>query len=296
MKKYALSRGRVKRGFTLVELLVVLAIIALLASLLIPSVQSSLDGARMTRCASNMRQIGAAIMLFAADNNGSFPYSNADARRVGGGQITWDDLLSGYDGRDPLDPNSGSPANGMRGVLGYDEHGPQPLYRCPSFENPESLYYGGMRAIPRSYCMSLYDPYSGNGGNWAIGVSGYDIPGKIFTNSSGQVQMRWSRTFGQVASPGNSILLSELNRGNMLGRWIDATQNGPTFRNNHCSGSPWNTTRGAHSGGRLDNFLMADGRVVALDFVDTATLPDGTLYYAGGNWRGTMWDAGDKVR
>lgn len=291
-----------RRGFTLIELLIVLAIIALLASLLIPTVQSSLEKAGATRCTSNLRQLGAALMVFAADNEGYFPYSNADARQRGGGQITWDDLIAGYDGRPALDPNSRSPANGMGSVLGLDEHGPAPLYQCPTFKRPATFNYGSLKGIPRSYCISAYDPYE-SFPKRTMGVSGYDIPGNIFTNSSGDPQKRWSRTAGQIPSPANSILLCELNPrktgGNdygMMGRWIPATQNGPTFRNIHNVPSTGISSQGAHAGGLLDNFLMADGHVVALTFRDTSTLPNGSWMYAGGNWKGTMWDAGDKVR
>ena len=63
------------RAFTLVELLVVLAIIAMLASLLMPAIQSGVQKAKGTKCSSNLRQIGTAVQQYVADpdNGHQFP-------------------------------------------------------------------------------------------------------------------------------------------------------------------------------------------------------------------------------
>lgn len=60
-------------GFSLVELLVLLAVMAILASLLIPGISSARDTAKRTQCTSNLRQIGVAAVLYAGDHNGWFP-------------------------------------------------------------------------------------------------------------------------------------------------------------------------------------------------------------------------------
>ncbi len=60
-------------GFTLVELLVVVSIIALLISILLPSLSRAREQARRAKCGSNLKTIGTAYQMWGGDNNGFMP-------------------------------------------------------------------------------------------------------------------------------------------------------------------------------------------------------------------------------
>lgn len=71
MKRTLNRRGR--RGFTLVELLVVIGIIALLISILLPTLGRARKSANTVKCAANLRSILQGMQIYAAQNNGAFP-------------------------------------------------------------------------------------------------------------------------------------------------------------------------------------------------------------------------------
>ncbi len=69
------NRTAVAGGFTLVELLVVIGIIAVLISMLLPALNKARDSAKRVQCASNQRQVAMAFFNYAARERGSLPPS-----------------------------------------------------------------------------------------------------------------------------------------------------------------------------------------------------------------------------
>jgi prepilin-type N-terminal cleavage/methylation domain-containing protein len=81
-----LSRRIRTRGFTIIELMVVCAVIAILVAIIMPAVGKARDQARELVCQSNQRQIATAFLAFAADHKGRLPgnwwdYANPDPQK-----------------------------------------------------------------------------------------------------------------------------------------------------------------------------------------------------------------------
>src|SRR3712207_4182975 len=97
-------RPPARAGFTLVELLVVIGIIALLMSILLPTLSRVKEQANRIKCASNIRQIGMAMTTYANQHRGMLPMYKAPA-----GVWLWDipslmrdDLVTAGSARDIL--------------------------------------------------------------------------------------------------------------------------------------------------------------------------------------------------
>src|SRR6478672_6462578 len=88
------SKKRIGNGFTLVELLVVIGIIAVLVGILLPALNKARRSAATVQCSSNMKQIATAMLQYIANSKGKFPPSGAPAirtfiRLAGGGPTNW---------------------------------------------------------------------------------------------------------------------------------------------------------------------------------------------------------------
>src|SRR5689334_7093168 len=127
-----------RAGFTLVELLVVIGIIALLIAILMPALSAAKSQANTIRCASNLHAIGRAMQQYANDYKGRIPrgYDYDQAYRAG--RILWGEALSKYVNH-PVEVADTSIA---RDAVMAREFRNIAVYQCPVFPNDEqSLDY-----------------------------------------------------------------------------------------------------------------------------------------------------------
>lgn len=144
-------------GFTLVELLVVVGIIAVLVAMLMPALSRVKDQASAAVCASNLNQIGRAFLMYARDNNEKFPF-HADW-----GPANKEDWIHWQPGpgRDPKDLTRTSAIGKYMGNFN-----PQ-VFRCPADNISNRTRFDSAKAGPRRYEFS----YSMNGrfaSNWKL--------------------------------------------------------------------------------------------------------------------------------
>lgn len=140
-------------GFTLVELLVVIGIIALLVSILLPSLSKATEAARQTKCASNMRQIYLAVQMYAGDNRGGLIIppvigEQATSARTDYGFYMANANIGVYDYAN----------GGLWTYLSPTQKGREDVFNCPTDlanGNTRLARWGSMQVVERNFSYSF---------------------------------------------------------------------------------------------------------------------------------------------
>lgn len=136
MKRHS-QRRPIQSGFTLVELLIVIAIIGILAAILFPVFGRIRETGRSAACSSNLKQLGLAFTMYTNDNGGRMPYAANYQSWGHPGGAQWVGGTSGenlYDITDPKKYVEGRKADATKGSLYRYVNSPK-VYYCPSHEH-----------------------------------------------------------------------------------------------------------------------------------------------------------------
>jgi prepilin-type N-terminal cleavage/methylation domain-containing protein len=125
---------RRKNGFTLVELLVVIGIIAVLIGILLPALNKARESANRTACMSNLRQLTTGWMMYANEFRGNLVFAETDdfsKTPVPAGIVPEDVGKIGWVIDTPGDPNANTESSVKAGAL-WKYNPSAAVYRCPS--------------------------------------------------------------------------------------------------------------------------------------------------------------------
>ncbi len=187
-----------RQGFTLVELLTVIVLIAILASLLFPAFSRSREAGRNAVCKNNMRQLGLAMMMYTGDGRDYLPWAgdidrNWDPDWVFGGQpasdttnmVQWKTPSYGFHAE------GGSIFTYVTGLPRVDR---TTYYQGGSVANYERSSY-------QNFYRAYYCPSTGEAGR-ALRVT-YSMNSAIDSNTVSPLGVQQ----GMVANPAQKILL-----------------------------------------------------------------------------------------
>jgi prepilin-type N-terminal cleavage/methylation domain-containing protein/prepilin-type processing-associated H-X9-DG protein len=249
-------------GFTLVELLVVIAIIALLVGILLPALTRARDQANTTECLSNLRQIGLAIVNYAADNQGYLVPGRYDAPTYPGANVaeleSWATILvnSGYLPTPPQAPS--------KNTAWADTSFGTSVFRCPNGMNNRGDITG-MRGpqTPIDPLGSVFTRLQSNSTGVRVDTW-YGINGWTATPTASEVNAfaRWP--FTDLPAPGSG-LSQKLHKMTDFRAPADLVL---IFDGYYWAQQDAENVNFRHKNWSQANFLMADGHAQTVDLTD----------------------------
>lgn len=249
-------RGRTSgRGFTLVELLVVIGIISLLISILLPSLARARESAVSVACLSNLRQMGIAINMYTNENQGKLPVGDY-GKWFDTTPDTLDDDTRWYL---LINPYLGGVGNTEKTIQSGNGGSLSKLFQCPGafIASGRNHYSANIIVMPNKKLMTLAAPLI----PYKVGRMGaMRNPAEVVLIAEGtQVQGHWNWSAEPVAKAMDGYIeawstggVSETTRQKVVGT-------GSNRDEANWSYPPGGDIRWRHMGNSTMNVLYADG-------------------------------------
>lgn len=174
-------------NFTLIELLIVIAILAILAGMLLPALNAARERAYTVKCLSNLKQTGAASVMYYGDNGDwTPPTSSAPSWNIGNIPAKWIPLVAVYMG------------------ISTDGDYAKNIQRSKKFVCDSNLRLSGYSSLEQLPVQTTYANYSPNA--WVRGGDSFKIttlpkPDRVCALT----ESRWVNTYFSQASKGDEL-------------------------------------------------------------------------------------------